>query len=67
MDAIKTNRSASLNLAGVNANTLKRWLETIPAQAALSVHVLPRDRPFDAEVTTITASWTQDFGSPTEE
>lgn len=60
---IKTNRSASLNLSGVNARILKRWLEVIPNEATISVHVTPRDRPFDSESTSITASWTEDIGS----
>ena len=61
---IKSNRSSSLNLSGVNVAILKRWLENIPSKATLRVQVTPGDRPFDSGSESLTASWTEDIGSP---
>lgn len=54
---VRARNSSEINLSGVNAQQLKEWLAGIPALATLTVHTIPRDRPSDSEVTTITARW----------
>ena len=39
------------------AENLRKVLEGIPDDADISVHVSPKDRPWESTVTTITFRW----------
>ena len=45
---------------GVSWKMIKDIAEGIPDWATVSVHVTPRDRPFDAETTTLKFKWTEE-------
>lgn len=60
---MKTSQSKSATLRyGTTAQSLTRFLDTVPPEATISVHHTPADRPgIDSAVDTITARWEEDL------
>lgn len=57
----KSTGTATLTLkSDTTAAELIRWLGKRPSNATITTHTTPRDRPFDSEYTTITATWEEE-------
>lgn len=64
---VQSNRSASLNLSGVDVPLLTKWIASLPVEAQksgkLSVSVTQGDRPWDSGSTTLQVTWHEDLAA----
>lgn len=58
-----TSKSAQINHKST-ASDLTQWLATVPPDADIQIDRIEGDRPFDAAVTKITATWTTKETTP---
>lgn len=62
---MRTTGSASAEINHkATANDLAEWLATVPPDAAIRIGITKGDRPFDADTTKITATWTTKETTP---
>lgn len=63
---IKSNRSASLNMSGVDVKYLLEFLQALPPEAQKNGRVKVRSTPyinqFDVGSDTLEVSWSEDLG-----
>ena len=64
---VQSNRSASLNLSGVDVPLLTKWIASLPVEAQksgkLNVSVTPGDRPWDGESVNFQVTWHEDLAA----
>lgn len=65
---IKSNRSASLNMSGIDVRLLQKFLNELPIEAQKSgkveVSTTPYVNQFDPGWSSLKVSWTESLGSP---
>ena len=65
---IKSNRSASLNMSGIDVRLLQKFLNELPIEAQKSgkveVSTTPYVNQFDPGGSSLKVSWTESLGSP---
>lgn len=64
--AIKSDRSATLNMEGVDVKLLLKFLQELPIEAQktgrVTVQSTPGDRPWESGSESITVRWSADLG-----
>lgn len=65
--AVQSNRSASLNMEGINVPLLTRWLASLPVEAqksgTIDIRVDPYFNQFDRGSTTLKVEWHEDLAT----
>lgn len=67
---VQSNRSASLNMSGIDVPLLTKWIASLPVEAQKSgkidIRVEPYYNQFDAGSTTLKVEWHEDLAAGTQ-